>query len=133
MNAGRNWRDVIWTDEVPLSVKITAIITALERKGEELEQRGDGTFLPYSSAGTLQLGGIRLENVFLVPGLSCNLILVCSTPSWYRCKALTLNIRQRTCIPISSKVKKKRLVSLLVAYYTNRGRGDYNGLSSGCI
>ena len=45
---------------------------------------GDGTFLPYSSAGTLHLGGIRLENVFLVPGLSCNLISVRSTPSRYR-------------------------------------------------
>ena len=29
----------------------------------------------------LHLGGIRLENVFLVPGLSCNLISVRSTPS----------------------------------------------------
>lgn len=43
---------------------------------------GDGTFLPYSSAGTLQLGGIGRE--FLVPGSSCNLIIR-STPSRYRC------------------------------------------------
>ena len=45
---------------------------------------GNGALLPFSLAGTLRLGGIWLENVLLVPGLTCNLISVRSTPSRYR-------------------------------------------------